>query len=140
MHALPAPASARLLACLCYEALVVSTLLLIGFLLPQAALAGAGVQLGPRWLWLHLGLTPLPYFVWCWARGGQTLPMKTWRLQLQGLDGAPPRPMQAFLRYLAAWLSFALLGAGFLMAFADPLRRTLHDRIAGTRLVSLTAR
>ena len=28
------------------------------------------------------------YFVWCWSHGGQTLAMKTWRLQLVNKDGS----------------------------------------------------
>src|SRR3954469_12417705 len=85
----PAATLGRRLACMLYEAFVAVSLLFI------AAFAFQGATSGPLegwsrhvfqgYLFLVLGL----YFVWSWARGGQTLPMKTWRLQLVRRDGAP---------------------------------------------------
>ena len=85
--------------------------------------------------WLFLYLTIGLYFFWCWLRGGQTLPMKTWKLQLADQRGWPISPTQALLRYTIAWLSFLLLGLGFIWAFVDRDKRFLHDRIAGTRIL-----
>ena len=61
-----------------YEGLVVIAILLLASL-PFAGAAtgrleGLGRHLFQAYLFLILGL----YFVWCWRRGGQTLPMKTW--------------------------------------------------------------
>lgn len=88
-------------------------------------------------LWLHVLVLLMVYFVWCWLNGGQTLPMKTWKLRLVNADGSPLRPLQAVLRYLAAWPSILLLGAGIMWALVDKDRQFLHDRIAGTRISSL---
>jgi uncharacterized RDD family membrane protein YckC len=75
------------------------------------------------------------YFVYCWRRSGQTLPMKTWGLRLERRDGAPLRLGQAVLRYVLA-LAGLLGGAlGFLWAFVDRDRQFLHDRLMGTRIV-----
>ena len=49
-------------------------------------------------------------------------------------SGKPLRPLQAIVRYGAAWLSTILLGAGFAWALLDPQRRTLHDLLAGSML------
>jgi uncharacterized RDD family membrane protein YckC len=101
------------------------------------------------------------YFVWCWARSGQTLPMQTWKLRLVSADGGPVSFGRALARYLLAWLwclpalaavwlldwqqdkarSFAAVAAG-VVVYATltrvlPQRQFLHDLIAGTRLVSL---
>lgn len=97
------------------------------------------------------------YFVWSWSDGRRTLPMKTWKLRLVMAAGASPLPVKAALgRYLATWIGPGLavaayavlhshgLGAhaawlvafNFLCALVDPARQFLHDRIAGTRLVS----
>jgi uncharacterized RDD family membrane protein YckC len=50
-------------------------------------------------------------------------------------DGTPIRPDTAILRYLA-WLIGGLLLVGTIVSavllFADPRRRTIHDRVAGT--------
>lgn len=120
-----------------YESLVVFSILLIGFLLPQIVLSGFGWSAGSRMLWLHVLVLLMVYFVWCWLNGGQTLPMKTWKLRLVNADGSPLRPLQAVLRYLAAWPSILLLGAGIMWALVDKDRQFLHDRIAGTRISSL---
>ena len=100
------------------------------------------------------------YFVGFWHKGGQTLPMKTWRLRVVGPDGKPPTLARATLRYLAAWLWFlpplalhplldlsvphtlALLACWFVIWAASARfshdRQFLHDRIAGTRIVAIT--
>lgn len=119
-----------------YESLVVFSILLIGFLLPQIVLSGFNLALTPRMLWLHVVLLLLAYFVWCWLNGGQTLPMKTWKLRLISDEGSAIRPLQAVLRYLAAWPSILFFGIGILWALFDKDGQFLHDRIAGTRIVS----
>jgi uncharacterized RDD family membrane protein YckC len=120
-----------------YEFLLLLAVLAVGLLLPYILLGAlAKVAVVP---WVHrahffllLGL----YFVGFWLHGGQTLAMKTWRIKLIDKNGGPLRPMQALLRYLAAWPSVCL-GIGLLWRFVDPNKQFLHDRIAGTRLESV---
>lgn len=126
----------RRLASMLYEGLVVFAVLLIGFWLPQALLAGMGWGFAPRFLWLHVIVLLMFYFVWFWLHGGQTLPMKTWKLRIVNADGSRLRPLQAVLRYLAAWPCVLLFGIGILWALLDRDRQFLHDRIAGTRIIS----
>lgn len=126
----------RRLGSLLYESLVVFAVLLIGFWLPQTLLAGAGISFSARMLWVHVLVLLLAYFTWFWLNGGQTLPMKTWKLRIANPDGSPLRPMQAVLRYLAAWPSILLFGIGILWALIDRDRQFLHDRIAGSRIIS----
>ena len=76
------------------------------------------------------------YFVWCWLNGGQTLPMKTWKLRITNSDGSRLRPTQAILRYMAAWPSILLGGIGLFWAVVDKDKQFLHDRIAGSRIIS----
>jgi uncharacterized RDD family membrane protein YckC len=64
--------------------------------------------------------------------------MKTWKLSLVSNDGSRLRPLQAILRYLAAWPSILVFGTGILWALIDKDRQFLHDRIAGTRIVDTT--
>lgn len=134
------PVIRRLLASLFYEALVVFSLLMVGFWIPQTVLAPILLSLDKtnyqRLLMLHIFVLLLVYFVWFWLNGGQTLSMKTWRLRLISSDGYRLRPAQALLRYLAAWPSVLLL-VGILWAFFDRDRRFLHDRIAGTRIIAV---
>ena len=71
------------------------------------------------------------YFLWCWLRGGQTLAMKTWRIRVVGVT-----PGKAMLRFLYA-VFLVPTGISLLWALYDKERQFLHDRLAGTRLVSL---
>jgi uncharacterized RDD family membrane protein YckC len=78
------------------------------------------------------------YFMFCWVRSGQTLPMKTWRLRLVTPSGGPITVAMAFKRYLAA-VPAMLSGIGILWALVDRERQFLQDRLAGTRIVRLAA-
>ena len=131
------PGLGRRLTCLLYESLVVFSILLIGFLLPQVVLSGFGHGASNgKMLWLHVFILLMLYYLWCWLNGGQTLPMKTWKLHIVSADGNRLRPAQALLRYLAAWPSVSLFGLGILWALIDKDKQFLHDRIAGTRIAS----
>ena len=84
------------------------------------------------YLFLVIGI----YFVGSWRHRGQTLAMKTWNLRLVGASGARITLLQAILRYVCAWPCLALGGFGILYARFDRERRFLHDRLAGTCIVS----
>lgn len=100
------------------------------------------------------------YFIHAWSGSGHTLAMKTWRIKcvMPGHARVPLR--SAAVRYLLAWGWFlpAFLVCHFanlrgkaevsaaivvgivawaLTAFLDKDRQFLHDKIAGTRLISL---
>jgi uncharacterized RDD family membrane protein YckC len=84
------------------------------------------------WIVFVIGL----YYVGFWTRGGQTLPMKTWRIRLVRADtGGPVSPARAAHRYALAVLGLAAAGVGFAWALVDRDRRFLHDRLAGTEIV-----
>ena len=74
------------------------------------------------------------YFVFCWARTGQTLPMKTWRMRIVTEEGGTLSAGRAFKRYLLA-IPGLLSGISLLWAPFDRERQFLHDRLAGTRIV-----
>ena len=107
------------------------------------------------------------YFVLCWRTSGQTLPMKTWKLRLASTIGTRPSLARCWGRYAFAWIgplsglvaykSIVLLSSvgmsrfsptafllclpffalNFLWALGDRDRQFLHDRLAGTRLVTV---
>ena len=86
--------------------------------------------------------------------------MRTWRLSLQAADGTTVAPARAALRYAAWWIGPALavaaagafrgfaqpvwvlplLGINYAWALFDPGRLFLHDRLAGTSLVTVGLR
>ena len=75
------------------------------------------------------------FFVGFWAGPGRTLGMQSWGLQLETMDGGRPSVAAASLRFVAAIVSLAAAGLGFLWQLWDPDRLTWHDRISGTRIV-----
>ncbi len=75
------------------------------------------------------------YFSWQWHHSGQTLPMKTWHMRLETVDGMHIAVPRALLRALLATAGYLLFGISVIWAFVDRDRQFLHDRLAGTRLV-----
>jgi uncharacterized RDD family membrane protein YckC len=152
------PSLKRRLVCMVYEAMLLFGVVFIaGWLFDTLTQSRHALYLrSARQLWLFLVLGA--YFVYFWCHGGQTLAMKTWRIKLAvpGHDRISQR--QAIARYLLAWLwflpamaldyvlgltgwaSIAVILAGIglwaMTALFDNDRQFLHDRLAGTRLVS----
>jgi uncharacterized RDD family membrane protein YckC len=77
------------------------------------------------------------YFVISWARGGQTIGMRAWRLRLTNADGTPLQWPRALLRFAIALISLGALGIGFLWCLFDRERRAWHDIGAHTAVVRL---
>ncbi len=126
----------RRLISLVYESLILAAVLFAGTL-PAVMLTRTWEPIVARTalqIWL-LALCAC-FFVWQWRGTGQTLPMKTWKLRLVTAEGAPLSATRALGRYVAALTSLATLGAGFLWALADRDHQFLHDRLAGTRIVT----
>jgi uncharacterized RDD family membrane protein YckC len=155
----------RLLALLYEGLLLVALLLIAGFALaPFVSPSGSasthtlGIPSTPARVGAFIALFLLGaiFYGWSWSEGRRTLPMKTWHLSIVTRDGAPVPRRAALVRYVAWWIGPALglvayatlrphgLGAfalplfllDYLAAFVDPERQFLHDRVAGTRVVT----
>lgn len=159
------PASAglpRRLVSLLYETLLVAAILLASAL--SFYIVAPGLIEGVMRLTLQIYLASVlgAYFLWCWCRSGQTLPMKTWKMRLVDRTGSPPSAPRALLRLALAamtigagyaglatawkrpdepigWILIALGLGSLLWALLDRDRQFLHDRLAGTRIVATQA-
>ncbi|HEY3596064.1 MAG TPA: RDD family protein [Paraburkholderia sp.] len=154
------PTVRRRLATLVYEGVILFGIVFFaGYLFSTLTQQRNGLthhNLLAAWIGLVIGV----YFVWCWTHGGQTLPMKTWRLRVvRARDGAPVSWPRAIVRYGLAWLWFLpplalhplfgltvphtlLVAAAWFVAWAATGRllddrQFLHDRLAGTRIVTV---
>jgi uncharacterized RDD family membrane protein YckC len=66
-----------------------------------------------------------------------TLGMYAMGLQLKDSVGHPIGLRTSIVRFLVAFCISGIFGVGYLWAFVDGKRRTLHDLIAGTQVVSV---
>ena len=129
--AAPAHPGLRLLA-LVYDTLPMIPLLMLGSAFFLWANGGRTVEGQPVVaavefivLWSLVGL----YFVLSWHRGGQTMGMRPWRLQVLASDGRPAGLKALWLRYLVAT---ATVGLGQLWCLVDADRRSLADLASAT--------
>lgn len=132
------PGIGRRLLSLIYEMLLLTALVLTaGGLATGIAHVAALSQ--PRLLTrLVVIATCAGYFAVQWCGRGQTLPMKTWRMRVEAVSGARMSAMQALLRMVLATTGYSACGISVLWVLIDRDRQFLHDRLAGTRLVTVT--
>ena len=110
----PAPFLVRI-AAMIYESLLVTAVVFVAAL-PFLYLVG-NAEAGWRHYVFRLYLVGIlfAYFSAFWLRGGQTLAMKTWRIQLVNRNGGPITFKQAVLRFLLALFGMLLAGCRFLV-------------------------
>lgn len=158
--ALPVPTVKRRLISMIYEAFL---LVAVEMLATGIYLAVTGNRQEPVFqhgLKAVVFLVAAAYFIHFWTDSGHTLAMKTWRIKVVQPGHARLPFRTAALRYLLSWGWFlpALVAcyalgikgkaevagviavglAGWAMtAFLDKDRQFLHDKLAGTRLVSI---
>lgn len=95
------------------------------------------VQLDAWLVQLIALLTVTGFYCSFWIKSGQTLGMQAWRIKLADFSGAQASPRQAIIRCLAALLSAACLGLGYLWCLVDSNGRYWHDYLSKTELVLL---
>jgi len=133
------PGLFRRLAAICYDGLLLLALIMVAtslVIMPLGMEAGdTSVGRNPFFQFVIFGLIPPLFFSWFWIKGGQTLGMRAWRLQIARNDGKPLTWHDALLRYFSALLSWAIAGLGFLWILIDRDKLAWHDRLSNTRLV-----
>ena len=126
----------RRLAAIMYDVLLVAALLFLATVPFIAVRGGAPVEIGENTLYrVVLVLVTYAFFVGFWTRSGRTLGMQSWGLQLETMEGGKPTLATSSVRFIAAIVSWAPCGLGFLWQLWDRDRLTWHDRISGTRIV-----
>ncbi len=134
------PGLFRRLAAIAYDVLLLAAVLLVAVAIITFLLeAGLGYSLDPTNILyrLYLVLISIGFFIWFWLRGGQTLGMRVWHLQVVRSNGQPLRLQDALLRYAVALLSWAVCGLGFLWILVDREQLAWHDRASNTKLILL---
>lgn len=80
---------------------------------------------------------PAIYYIWFMGhpKTQGTPGMLATKLRIIRPDGARVTYLRAAGRYFASWISSVILMIGYLMMIWDEEKRTLHDRIADTRII-----
>jgi uncharacterized RDD family membrane protein YckC len=81
----------------------------------------------------------IAYFAVFWSTTGQTPGDRLMQIRVCREDGEPVRPRQAVVRFGAMVLAALPLFAGFLPVLFDDRRRGVHDMLAGTVVVGVSA-
>jgi uncharacterized RDD family membrane protein YckC len=118
-----------------------STLLRAGFWIRLAAsaldavLVGLAIGLLPFINHSHFLLTFVVYNVVLWALKGATVGGIVCGLKVVRLDDRPLDWPTALVRALGGFLSFIVVGLGFIWVAFDDQKQSWHDKIAGTVVV-----
>ena len=95
-------------------------------------------QFYKSFFFIYMLVVGIGFHLWFWTHGGQTLGMRTWNIKLFSKNGDTVTTKQALTRYLVAIISLLALGIGFFWSLLDKEKRTWHDIVSGTQLVSVT--
>jgi len=124
------------LAALFYDSLLLLAVMFIATAILLPFTDGEAIGHNP-FLTTYLLFISFFFYSWFWMHGGQTLGMRSWKLQLQNINPGPISLWQALLRFMVAIPSTLLLGIGYLWMLIDRDQLTWHDRYSETRIVQL---
>lgn len=132
----PAPPGIfRRVATAAYEGLLLLAIMFVFAFIFLAIFGTAQAGLRRHIFQAYLLMIVSGYFTWFWVHGGQTLAMKTWHIRLVTVENGYIPVKVALLRFVLATAGLAFFGAGWWWMLFDRENCTLHDRLAGTRLV-----
>ena len=133
---IPAPLWRRLASAV-YDALVLVAICMVIVMADLFLRGVAGLPYNAPVLRAELLLAAALFCGVSWTRGGQTLGMRAWRLQLRRSDGGPVNWPTALARFAFAFLAWLPLGLGVLWCAVDARKRAWHDTLSGTEVVLL---
>ncbi len=116
-------------------------LLLIGVLFAISAIAvwiNKGQAVEHPLYYLALLLATFVFYGWFWTHGGQTLGLRTWRLQVVDEHGGALGWHHALHRFAAAWVAFLPAALGFFWILFDRESLAVHDRLSKSRVIKLS--
>ncbi|MGI9291303.1 MAG: RDD family protein [Gammaproteobacteria bacterium] len=136
----PKPASLWLrLAALFYDSLLLLAVWFIAIAILLPLTGGEAVEANNPLLTTYLLFISFFFYAWFWKHGGQTLGMRSWKLQLHNLREGPLSWSQCLLRFIVAIPAGLLFGLGYVWMLIAKQKLTWHDRYSETHIVRLAA-
>lgn len=122
----------RRVAAFFYDALLLTAIFFVVTAIAVGLNGGEAIRT-PIYLLL---LVPIAcfFFSWFWIKSGQTLGMQAWKIKLVNETGGSPTLRASVIRFSAGLLLLPLV---LLPAIFDKQKRGVHDRLAGTIILSL---
>lgn len=121
----------RRLGAMVYDGLLILAIWMITlFLLVAFSNAAVGGPVVQSLLFIEL----FGFYTYFWVFKGQTLGMLAWRLSITSTSGHQMTLIQVVLRFVAALVSFACLGLGYLWILFDPAKRAWPDMFSDTAI------
>ncbi len=127
----------RRLAALSYDSLLLLAIWFIATAILLPLTGGEAIQPNNPFLTSYLLFISFFFYGWFWTHGGQTLGMRSWKLQLQNVRAGPVSWSQCLLRFMVALPAGLLFGLGYFWMLFDQRKLTWHDRYSETRIVHL---
>jgi uncharacterized RDD family membrane protein YckC len=127
----------RRLAALLYDTLLLLAIWFVATAVFLPLTGGEAIEPNNPFLTTYLLFVSFFFYGWFWRHGGQTLGMRSWRLQLQNMRAGPISWLQCLLRFIVALPAGLLFGLGYLWMLVDKRKLTWHDRYSETRIVQL---
>ncbi|MFZ2449926.1 MAG: RDD family protein [Methylovulum miyakonense] len=128
----PAPGFFRRLAAVFYDLLLLIAVFFVATALLLPLNSGEAFTPQQPFYPIYLLTVSFLFYGWFWTHGGQTLGLKAWKMRVLTLDQKPINWTQAFIRYVAALVSWTMLGLGFIWILFDKNRRGWHDHLSRT--------
>jgi uncharacterized RDD family membrane protein YckC len=95
-----------------------------------------GIAIKPSLVYGFLIIVIFIFYGWFWNRSGQTLGMRTWKIQIVSEFGGYPSWHVSFLRLVFAMFSFACFGLGYWWRLFKPY--TWHDKFSQTKVIDIS--
>lgn len=122
------------MAAILYDFLLLLAVLFLATALLLPFNAGEAFTSGQIFYPVYLSIISFVFYGWFWTHGGQTLGLRAWNIKVLTLDQKPISWYLAFLRFMAALLSWVVFGLGFVWIIIDKNKYSWHDHLSKTAL------
>nr|WP_087148479.1 RDD family protein [Crenothrix polyspora] len=129
-----APGFWRCMAAILYDFLLLLAVLFLATALLLPFNAGEAFTSSQIFYPVYLSIISFVFYGWFWTHGGQTLGLRAWNIKVLTLDQKPISWQLAFLRFMAALLSWLMFGLGFVWIVIDKNKYSWHDHLSKTAL------